>query len=52
MERDMAPKLVSFDSYLWSIANSYKKLSRKQKAQARKLKLASSPASVRFEWKK
>jgi len=52
MERDMEPKLVSFNSYLCSIANSYKRLSRKQKMQARKLKLASSPASIRFEWKK
>lgn len=52
MEKDMKPKLVSFDSYLCSIANSYKNLSRKQKMQARKLKLAASPASVRFEWKK
>ena len=52
MERDMEPKLVSFDSYLCSIANSYKRLSRRQKMQARKLKQMASPASVRFEWKK
>ena len=52
MEMDMKPKLVSFDRYLCSIANSYKRLSHKQKMQARKLKLAASPAFVRFEWKK
>ncbi|MDD5596675.1 MAG: hypothetical protein PHV82_01940 [Victivallaceae bacterium] len=52
MEMDMKPKLVSFDKYLCSIANSYKGLSYKQKMQTRKLKLATSPASVRFEWEK
>lgn len=52
MEMDMAPKPVSFDKYLCFIANSYKWLSHKQKMQTRKLKLAASPAAVRFEWKK
>ena len=52
MESDMAAKQVSFDAYLCFIANSYRALSRKQKMQARKLKLAASPAAVRFEWKK
>ena len=51
MEKDMVPKLVSFDAYLCFIANSYKGLSSKQKAQARQLKIEEPPASVRFEWK-
>lgn len=52
MEKDLAPKLVSFDAYLRFIANSYKKLSLRQKKQARKMKLEIHPVSVPFEWKK
>lgn len=51
MERDMKPKLVSFDHYLCSIASAYKRLSPQQKIKARQLKIDTSPVAVRFEWK-
>jgi len=50
-EKDMSPKLVSFNAYLCSIASSYKHLTKKQKEKARKLKLAVRPVSVLFELK-
>lgn len=51
MGKKLNPKVVSFETYLHTIADTFRRLSPQQRIRARELKLKFPPVPVRFESK-